>query len=114
SVGHADGEHHAQDGADDGDAHTDDRRARHDAAIQNGAVRIQGRIFGPDDQAAVLDDVLVAGQAGRDHAHERVDDQEQNDRENADLDRLFEQVFSFQPGQPAADGVGVDHDANNP
>src|SRR5215472_9244861 len=69
----------------------------------------------PDDQTAILDDVLIAGQTRRQHAEERIDHHEQNDREDTKLDKLFERCFLFQPGRSASCELSsVNHDANNP
>src|SRR5215207_1221633 len=72
-------------------------------------------MLGPDHQAAVLDDVRVAGQAGRDDADEGIDDQEGDQREDDDLDEPFERFLVLQPGwTPAHRGRGVDVRAHDP
>ena len=68
---------------------------------------LKRRVLGPDDQAAVFDDVRLAGQAGGQHAQERVDDRDEDDAEDADLDDLFERRLVFEPGWPLASCDGA-------
>ena len=90
--------------------------ARDYAASEDGAVGLQRRVLGPDDQPAVFDDVWLAGQAGRHDADERVQHGHDDDEEDADLDRFLEQRFVFEPRRAfagrrgACAGARVDHE----